>query len=160
MSHMDETPSHIIAAFGRFLKHLPHNADRRLIILQAHLLIEEQIKQIIAGRIKNPSALKDADLESAQLIGLAQAFFEADHMPVVWKAVRKLNGIRNDVAHNVEQKGLSDKIENFIQFWPSGVIDGADEDTRLGLTLWSLFIAVAELVERPSAQIVEVLKAR
>ena len=47
-------------ALNKFLDVLPHGGDLDLVILKAHLLIEEQINLIIDRHTKNPQALKAA----------------------------------------------------------------------------------------------------
>ena len=64
-----------VEAFRRFLGKLPHGKDVELVILKAHLLIEEQIRQIVDERLKTPAALRDARLTFHQAFCLAQAFF-------------------------------------------------------------------------------------
>ena len=70
-----------LEAFDRFLKRLPHGKELDLVILKAHLLIEEQINLLIDERLKNSGALEEANLESLHRICLAQSFFPPDHQP-------------------------------------------------------------------------------
>ena len=51
----DEITDRQLESFQRFLKLLPHGKDLDLVILKAHLLIEEQLRQLISERLKNPS---------------------------------------------------------------------------------------------------------
>src|SRR5450759_268308 len=108
----DNINSRQIEDFGRFLKILPHGKDQGLVLLKAHLLIEEQIRKIVDERLKNPDALIDTRIDCHQAICLAQAFFPVDFQPWLWAALKKLNTIRNDIAHKLEAKGLSDKIKD------------------------------------------------
>src|SRR6476646_6881578 len=124
-----------IKAFHRFLKLLPHGTDRALVVLKAHLLIEEQVRLIVSERLKNPRALRDAQLDCHQCICLAQSLFPADHQPWLWVSLKKLNKIRNDIAHNVEPAGLQDRMDDFVDSFPSQ-FDDADELTRFEMTLW------------------------
>jgi hypothetical protein len=144
-------------AFRRFLRILPHGKDVELVILKAHLLIEEQVRQIVDERLKNPTALADARLGCHQAICVAQSFFPADRDLSLWAGLKKLNKLRNDIAHNLEPKQLQNHIEEFIGSFPTGVTDGPDEAVRFELVLWSLFVAVSDLVERPSAQVLELV---
>ena len=154
---IDEVSDKQIRAFRRFLTVLPHGKNQDLVLLKAHLLIEEQVRQIVDERLKNPSALIDTRIDCHQAICLAQSFFPVDFQPWLWSALKKLNKIRNDIAHKLEPKGLDDKIKDFVASFPSGFADTAVDADRFELTLWSVFVAVSDLVETPSAQIIELI---
>lgn len=127
-----------------------------LIILKGHLLIEEQLRHIIDERVKNPKALRKADLDCHECICLVEAFFPTDFEPWLWPALRKLNKIRNNIAHKVEWPGVNDSLREFVRSFPVGSLDLlSDDQTRFEFTLWSLFEAVSALVEYPSAVVLE-----
>jgi len=150
----DDITDRQLESFQRFLKLLPHGKDLDLVILKAHLLIEEQLRQLISERLKNPTSLDDARLEFHQCILLAQALFQPDFQSWLWTSLVKLNKIRNAIAHNLKPKGLSDRIGNLIQSFPSGFAETAsDQQTRFEFTLWSMFDAVSSLVEHPRATV-------
>ena len=148
-----EVSPHQIHAFRRFLKLLPHGKDRALVVLKAHLMIEEQIRQIVDERLKNAEALRDARLDCHQCICLAQSFFSPEFQPWLWASLKKLNRIRNDIAHSVAPAGLQHRMDDFVKTYPSGDWGKADEVARFELTLWSLFTSTCDLVETPSATI-------
>lgn len=141
-------------AFRRFLTLLPHGKDRRLVVLQAHLLIEEQLRQLVEERLKNIHAIDEAALDFHQCACVAQSFFPPDHLPWLWTGVKKLNKIRNHIAHKLDSKGLQDRMDDLVNSFPSGFKAFDDEISRFELTLWSLFAAVSDLVETPSAKVV------
>lgn len=143
-----------VDAFRRFLNVLPHGKDTELVLLKGHLLIEEQINKIIAERLKNPDALKDARITSYQAICLAKSFFPSDFKPWLWDALLKLNLIRNKVAHNIEGNGINDRIEHFVNTYPWGYSEVEDKVEAFELSLWSIFCAVSELVETPAAKVI------
>ncbi len=150
----DDITDRQLESFQRFLKLLPHGKDLDLVILKAHLLIEEQLRQLISERLKNPTSLDDARLEFHQCILLAQALFQPDFQSWLWTSLVKLNKIRNAIAHNLKPKGLSDRIGDLIQSFPSGFAETAsDQQTRFEFTLWSMFDAVSSLVEHPRAPV-------
>lgn len=76
----------------------------------------------------------------------------------MWKSLIKLNKLRNDIAHQLEPKGLKDRLEDFIHSVPSGFNAIEDKEECFELTLWSLFVAVADLVEKPSAQVLKLVR--
>lgn len=157
---IDEVSAKQVRAFQRFLTILPHGKDRDLVLLKAHLLIEEQVRQIVDERLKNPRALIDTRIDCHQAICLAQSFFPADFQPWLWSALKRLNKIRNDIAHTLEPKGLDDKIKDFVASFPSGFLDVPGDASSFELTLWSMFVAVSDLVETPSAHILELAPTR
>jgi hypothetical protein len=143
-----------LSAFRRFLNRLPHGKEIDLVILKAHLLIEEQVNEISRERLKNPSVLLDEErLESLDRIRLAQSLFEPNFQPWLWHALRKLNKLRNRIAHNIEPKGINDLIDDLIKSIPGSFHkdEDATRQDRLELSMWSLFEAVSALVE-PEAQ--------
>jgi hypothetical protein len=147
---MPEFTSRHLEAFKRFLSLLPHGKDPELVLLKGHLLIEEQVRALIDRRLQNPQALKEANarLEAHQAIQLAQAFFPPGHMVDIWRAISKLNTLRNAIAHNMVEKGsLADRIEAWVQSAPTGAKDFEDSTTRFEITLWALFEAVSSLVD-------------
>jgi hypothetical protein len=145
-----------IKAFRRFLTLLPHGKDRRLVLLQAHLLIEEQLRQLVSERLKNTRAIDEADLTFHQCACIAQSFFPPDHLPWLWAGVTKLNKIRNKAAHKLEPKGLQQRMDDLVNSVPSGFNALDDEKSRFELTLWSLFTAVSDLVKTPSAKVIRI----
>ena len=147
---MPELTTRHLEAFQRFLSLLPHGKDSELALLKGHLLIEEQIRALIDRRLQNPQALKEANarLEAHQAIQLAQAFFPTGHMVDIWRAISKLNTLRNDIAHKLVEKGsLADRIEAWVKSAPTGAKDFDDSTARFEITLWALFEAVSSLVD-------------
>ena len=113
----DQVTPRQIEAFGRFLKLLPHGQDLTLVLLKGHLLIEEQVRQIIDERVKIPQSLMAAELSCHQAICLAEAFCY-EEQKYIWGAVKKLNKIRNELAHKTEPIGLDDRIDDFLKSFP------------------------------------------
>ena len=75
-----------IEAFRRFMVLMPKNQDIELVILKAHLLVEEQVNAVIAARLVNPAALfSDGRFESIYRIKLAQSFFPPDAHDWLWR---------------------------------------------------------------------------
>ena len=107
-----DVTDHQIDAFRRLLMHLPGHSDLDLVVLKGHLLIEEQLHTIIKERMKKPEAL---NLESSNwgfdhVLSLAEALCGEEVHHDVWQFLRKLNKVRNDLAHKLESKGLEDRL--------------------------------------------------
>lgn len=110
-------------AFEQFKKHFPDNNDMTLIILKGHLLIEEQIWYLIKNRVENETALTEASLTSHQKICLAEALTDEFSEDVnkgkwVWNAIKKLNKLRNDIAHNLSASGIEDRVKDYVNRVP------------------------------------------
>ncbi len=103
-------------ASRRYAKLLPSADDMTLLLLKGHLLVEELLRSLIDDTLVKPSALKDARLETFQCICLAEAIFANRAPKWLWEALRKLNSIRNKLAHNLEPTGLDDKILDFQKY--------------------------------------------
>lgn len=155
----DQVTQRQLEAFGKFLKLLPHGQDLTLVILKGHLLIEEQVRQLIDERVKIPQSLGDARLTCYQAICIAEAFC-SEEQKYIWDAVKKLNNIRNELAHKTEPVGLDDRIDDFVQSVRSLNLDEENEQKRIEFTLWALFEAVSSLVERPTATMFELAKGK
>ena len=110
------TRSQVSEASARYYRLLPRSGDLTILLLKGHLLVEELLRQLIDSSLMKPSALKDARLETHQCICLAEALFHDRSSTWIWDALRKLNGIRNKLAHNLEPPGLDSKIVDFQQF--------------------------------------------
>jgi hypothetical protein len=103
-------------AIRRFVDHLPRTEDTTLVILKGHLLIEALLREVIDLKVGKPKALKEASLEFFQCACIAEAIY-AKQMPTwLWVALRKLNSIRNLLAHNIEPLGVQDKIKDFVTY--------------------------------------------
>lgn len=111
-------------------------------------MIEEQVRQIIKERVKEPKALKNAKLTAHQAICIAEALFPDESY--IWEPVRKLNKIRNNLAHNTEPKDLEDQIDEFVKSIPWFQHPVEDKQKNIEFKFWALFEAVSSLVERPS----------
>jgi hypothetical protein len=107
---LPDSDTHANASFEKFKKLLPQSEDASLIILKLHLLVEEQIRAFVDERVAHPQALEAAKLECHQAICLAEALSTEDIDSKVWEAARKLNSLRNQIAHNLEPKGVVDRI--------------------------------------------------
>ena len=110
-------------------------------------------------------AVAAAQLECFHVICLAEAFCANEAPEYLWDVLRKLNKLRNDIAHKIELPGLQDRIENITSLvernsvFAEGGIGTIESDPmqKFDLALWVLFCTVSGLVERPSAAVLELL---
>ncbi len=94
-----------------------------MMILKGHLLIEEQVNLLLEARIPKSSVLKDANFTTHHKIVLAEAVIEETYSggqdAWLWPAIRKLNKLRNDIAHHLSKPGIPDRIQDFVEQVPT-----------------------------------------
>jgi hypothetical protein len=109
-------PENQLDAINYFIKTMPKSDDITLIVIKGHLLLEEQLRNLFKSNFNNPKVLNKSKFEFSQIITMVEAIFENDERNNnFWESIRKLNTIRNDIAHNIENKGLNDKVNNLIK---------------------------------------------
>lgn len=96
-------------ALEEFEKHLPPSLDSELLVLKGHLLVEELLEVYLWNNLANPRELEDARLSFAQKLSLVAALHADSESNWLWKSVRLLNSLRNDLAHKLES-GRKDKL--------------------------------------------------
>lgn len=115
MTHSETHPDWL-----RIEQHYPDGADLTLQVLKGHLLVEELLREIFNLLLAYPDALRGnrgARFECHQVICLVQAMTEHSALePWLWDAAKRLNGIRNDLAHNLEPRSLNEKVDSLITF--------------------------------------------
>ncbi len=147
----------------RFMSVLPSGGALDLVILKAHLLLDEQINVLIDERLDNAVALRSADLDSFQRICLAESFFSAAFQPWLWGALKHLNKLRNEIAHEIAPEGLQARVDNIIKSVPSASEFrpfAATHQAHFEMALWSLFDAVSRLVKSPKASAVGLFSSK
>ena len=123
-------------SLGRITKHLPNTRlgdpldrltvdargrvwvteDTTLVLLKGHLLIEAELIDICARFLRNPDALEDGRVPFGVRLNLVRALVGEDAMPEsFWTAIKDLNGIRNDLAHQLEPKGIDKALHQFLR---------------------------------------------
>ncbi|QLA79404.1 hypothetical protein EXV95_01205 [Acidovorax sp. JMULE5] len=99
----------------RLLK--PSTEDPTYLVLKSHLLAEEVLYRFIEKQSFRSEALSDARLGFAQLLALCRAFHRYSKEDWWgWSGLKKLNTLRNLLAHNLEPKDLKEKIVEFSVF--------------------------------------------
>ena len=105
---------------NKFSEHYPFEGDLTLQVLKGHLLVEEILREIFEMMLPHPKALsgsKGASFDCHQIICLVESITpNSQAMPWVWVSAKKLNNIRNDLAHQLNPKGLSDKVNDLIKY--------------------------------------------
>lgn len=86
------------------------------IVLKSHLLIEEQLFNLVCKASVFPKGIEEASLGFYKLTLLAKAIYYEEHTSVIWDAIIKLNAIRNQLAHRLEPKDIENRILDFVNF--------------------------------------------
>jgi hypothetical protein len=148
-----------VEAFKRFILLLPHGKDVDLVILKAHLLLEEQVNALLEARLQNASALlAEERFESYYRIKLAQAFFPDGSHNWVWRALMQMNKLRNRVAHRIEPKGRDNLIKDIVSNIPGAGKPKSDTlQENFEFAMWLLHNAVSLLVEPPRGVPIELV---
>ncbi len=98
----------------RVLRHLPLDFDLMLATLKGHLLIEEQLDNLISSQLRAPQALKDTRLPFDLKVKLANALTGEMAPPELWTALNILNKLRNSLAHRIEDPKLANLVRDFV----------------------------------------------
>lgn len=104
-----------MSSFERFFTHLPTTNDLTLIILKGHLLVEEEINEILDMKLKESSAIYQARLGFHQRLAVLKALTGTTDDPFLYSSIEKLNSLRNKISHNLEPNDLEIKIISFLK---------------------------------------------
>jgi hypothetical protein len=83
-------------------------------VLRGHLLIEESLDLLIQPYLSPREALEKARLSFPQKLTLAQALAPEHGDAQIWKAITKLNVLRNKVAHQLDTKQRDGAVRGFV----------------------------------------------
>lgn len=100
-----------------FFDVLPRDGDIVLLILKGHLLVEKQVRRFVHNHFPNQQALKGERWEASTMIAMGKAHCEggSEETMQLWDAVKKLNNVRNYLAHRLDLSGLDHKLEDFLK---------------------------------------------
>ena len=91
-------------------------SDPVLMILKAHLLIEEQLYAIVRVVAPAPDYLEQARLSFRQVSRVARAFSQPLSQPGLWDAIDRVNAIRNRLAHRIEPEGVDELLDELCRY--------------------------------------------
>jgi hypothetical protein len=116
IGRLESLSPHDMAVYDLFLQHMPdQDADLELVILKGQLLVEYRLKEFLNERLLSPGALADARLTAHQVICLAEAMCLDNEDPHwLFGMARKLNALRNALAHNLAPSGIQEKVDAFV----------------------------------------------
>jgi hypothetical protein len=104
--------------WNRIKRLLPRTQDSTLLLLKGHLLIEEQLVEILFAHSHNRVHLEKARLTFAQKLRVAAALanLSGPGFPL-FSSLEKLNAIRNRMAHHVEVRDIDRRIDEYLRTW-------------------------------------------
>jgi hypothetical protein len=113
---LEEMPPEERDSINFFLRHMPNrDSDLTLVVLKGQLLIEQKIREFISERMLAPVALNDARLSAYQATCLGEALTLPNEEPRrLWSVLRKLNKLRNKLAHNLDPLGINERVEEIV----------------------------------------------
>jgi hypothetical protein len=94
--------------------HLENTDDATLLILRAHLLVEERLREILAGMPRSPDELLGARLSFYQVLMLCRAVVGRHDEPA-WGFVARLNEVRNRMAHHLDPGDLDELLGSVVE---------------------------------------------
>jgi hypothetical protein len=100
-----------------------------LVVLKGHLLIEEQLDDIIRRFLFHPVYLDSARLSFSQKLHIARSMSLDEHSNSMWEIALKLNSLRNDFAHLLDANKRNLKTRALIDAY----FKEANEDGHLAL---------------------------
>jgi len=108
-------------SLDHFFVHMPdEHSDLTLIVLKGHLLLEQRVREFIGERMLSPKALDSARLSFFQLVCLAEALtFPNEDPKRMWDFLRKLNSLRNQLAHDLVPIGIEERVQEIISDYSS-----------------------------------------
>lgn len=108
---------HAQEKYEDFLTHLPVTAsDRVLMALKGHLLVEQALREFVYKRVHRSSRIQDKQIPFAIILDFAASLEYADNMNWVWEAAKKLNRLRNLLAHNLSPLRIEELEKEFISY--------------------------------------------
>lgn len=107
MTHLD------LSKLERIAQHLPSGDDVTLITLKGHLLVEEELDELLTSHCKDPSAI-EGDIGFSIKLKFARALTGADELCLVWSACERLNSLRNALAHKLDHPQAQKRLASFL----------------------------------------------
>jgi len=94
-------------------RHLDKTDDPTLLILRAHLLVEERLRDVLARICRSPDELRAARLSFHQVLCLCRAVVGRHDEPA-WDFVARLNEVRNRMAHHLDPGDLDELLGSVV----------------------------------------------
>ncbi len=103
-----------VAPLEEINRQLDETDDHILLILRAHLLIEERLRDILARVCRSPDELRAARLSFHQVLCLCRAIVGRHDEPA-WDFVTRLNEVRNRMSHHLDPGDLDELLGSVVE---------------------------------------------
>lgn len=124
---------------NRFLMGMTKIKDEHLYILRVHLLVEEQLRELINLKIRKPDALIEARLTFNQALCITKALYWKKGSEWLWDGIMMLNNARNSLSHKLTPEKYDKIIHDFLKLIESISQDEfAKSLSGTGRLLWAL----------------------
>lgn len=114
-----------------FLRHFPRTDDTTLIILKGHLLLEEEINNLLHEMLANPDAIDGLQINFFIKTQFLRALIKNETLDNILDAAEKLNRLRNRLAHNLEPSGVDAAIRDFVTGADGRILGGEASPDQL-----------------------------
>ena len=118
------------ALLARISKFMKQESELELIILKGHLLIEEQLNNILEAARINQSKLGNLELQFFKKVLIANSLCWKSPDDEIWKFMLKINKLRNDLAHQLDSKKRDKLIEDVMSSHIKLLDDDLVEETK------------------------------
>lgn len=110
----ENVPNHV--SLVRFQKHIPRSKDITLIILKGHLLVEQEMNDILDDILTESKALREARMTFSHRLAIIKSIYGPLSRSIFpYNQIIKLNSLRNQLVHNMEPRDLEKNIVAFVQ---------------------------------------------
>lgn len=144
---------------SRAIEHLPGADDPILIVLKAHLLIEELLNRLVTNRLYQPDHFDSANITSFYVLQRIARSCPPEKLDVdeMWNAIGELNRVRNSLVHDLEPEDVDGEIQRMLDTWPpdafeTEISDDRNQTGQLRSCLAHLYGAVANVVTLVEAE--------
>jgi hypothetical protein len=97
-------------------KQIPNVKDVTLIVIKGHLVVERCMYEILQAHMNHPKYLEQARFSFAQLLQLVKAISKIPPHENTFGSIKKLNSLRNHLAHNLPNEKTDKMIDEFIDY--------------------------------------------
>lgn len=140
----------------RFLRFAPPGSDHLTVVLKSHLLIEEQLRVIVAAGLQDAAPIKGEKLPFGLAAKLAQAVTGELADPQLWPAISALSGIREAYSDRADPADMERRQAEFFShgaanaMWKMSLTGerGASDFHALCSLLFGQLFALARVMEQ------------
>ncbi len=90
--------------------------DLGQIVLKGHLLIEKALNNVITAIFAHPEYVEGGNFGFAQKVRIVRAYAPGTDSADMWGRISTINGLRNEIAHNLDHSGRKRRIEELHRY--------------------------------------------